>query len=481
MAPTAGEINARTWAERQANSTNDRLQAIKTAWDYYEGRHPKPLAVKPGQVDDNVIINLARPVVDKGIALLFGKPIEMQVDEDASQDSAVEQFIDGVWTANDGPVLLQEVAQNGALCGLAAVKVVPRPGNMYRLINLDPANLAVDCEDEDIDQVRRYRIQYTCADERGDELVKRQDWTPIYDAAGNAVAWTGQDYIARGADKDFTAAGDPIAWPYPLPPIVHCKNLPCANSVWGYGDLEDVRLNDAINLIASTTRKVLRLHAHPITIGKNISGALLSRDGGAFWELPNPDSDVSNLEMQSDLASSREFYNTLRSAFYAMGRMPDVSQIGDLGSLTNFGLRVLFADALERTMTKRNTYGGLIVRLNRLVCMLAQFGDNVTTTLTWPDPLPTNAVEQATEVTQKQATGLVSDETLTVELGYDYQDEQARLAAERLARKAAAPGQGTTGPRVAPADALAPGGSDAAAQLAQQATMGAMDGGQATP
>src|SRR5262245_42180454 len=150
MAPRAGELNARTWQERQANSADDRLQAIKTAWDYYEGRHPKPLAVKPGQVDDNVIVNLARPVVDKGISLLFGKPIEMQVDEDASADNTVEQFIDSVWAANDGPVLLQEIGQNGALSGLAAVKIVPRPGDKqrpYRLVNLDPANLTIECED----------------------------------------------------------------------------------------------------------------------------------------------------------------------------------------------------------------------------------------------------------------------------------------------------------------------------------------------
>jgi Phage portal protein, SPP1 Gp6-like len=477
VALIAGELNARTWQERQANSTDDRLQAIKTAWDYYEGRHPKPLNVKPGQVDDNTIVNLARPVVDKGIALLFGKPLEMQVDEDASSDNDVEVFLDGVWAANDGPVLLQEVAQNGALAGLAAVKVVPRVGDKqrpYRLINLDPSNLQIKCEDEDIDEVRRYRIQYTCADEQGEELVKRQDWTPTRDANGVALSWTGQDYTAKGADKDFTPAGPPIPWAYALPPIVHCKNLPCANSVWGYGDLEDVRLNDALNLIASTTRKILRLHAHPITIAKNIQGGLLSRDAGAFWEIPNPDGDIKNLEMQSDLASSRDFYMQLRTAFYAMGRMPDVSQIGNLGALTNFGLRVLFADALERTATKRNTYGGLIVRLNKLLCLLDGKGDNVQTTLTWADPLPTNAVEQAQEVTQKQSTGLVSDETLTVELGYDYADEQKRLSVERTKRKAAAPGQGTTGPRVAPADTVIPpgditGDTSKAAQLAQQA------------
>ena len=478
MALTAGELNARAWAERMAQTEAERLQAIARAWDYYEGRHPKPLVVKNGQVDDNVIVNLARPVVDKGISLLFGKEVTWQIDEDAASDSSAETFLKMVWAANDKQVLLQEVAQNGALSGLAAIKVVPRPGDAqrpFRLINLDPSNLTIECEDEDIEEVRCYRIQYTCCDEKGGELVKNQEWRPIRSDVGVVVSWEGQDYEARGADKEFKTVGAPTLWPYALPPIVHCKNLPCANAVWGYGDLEDVRLNDAINLIASTTRKILRLHAHPITIAKNIQGGLLSRDAGALWEIPNPDGEIANLEMQSDLASSREFYKILRQAFYAQGRMPDVSQVDNLGALTNFGLRVLFADALERTATKRNTYGGLIVRINRLLCLLAGKGDNVTTTLSWDDPLPTNAVEQAQEVTQKQATGLVSDETLTGELGYDYQAEQQRLGAERLQRKAQAPGVGTTGPRVAPADTLLPGSTsgemplDRAAQLAQQA------------
>ncbi len=481
MALLAGETNARTWQERQANSESDRQQAIAMAWDYYEGRHPKPLVVKNGQVDDNVIVNLARPVVDKGIALLFGKEVTWQIDEDATADNGAETFLKQVWAANDKMTLLQEVAQNGALSGLAAIKVVPRPGDAqrpYRLINLDPSNLTIECEDEDIDEVRCYRIQYTCVDEQGSELVKRQEWRPVREANGNVASWVGQDYEARGANKDFEAVGEPIVWAYALPPIAHCKNLPCANSVWGYGDLEDVRLNDAINLIASTTRKILRLHAHPITIAKNIQGGLLSRDAGAFWEIPNPDGDISNLEMQTDLASSREFYYLLRMAFYAQGRMPDVSQVDNLGALTNFGLRVLFADALERTATKRNTYGGLIVRLNRLLCLLGGKGENVTTTLSWDDPLPTNATEQAQEVTQKQSTGLVSDETLTGELGYDYQAEQTRLSAERTKRKAQAPGVGTTGPRTAPADTVIPPGDTTgdiagrAAQLAQQAQQG---------
>lgn len=459
MGLLTGEIQARMWQQRQNDERSARLERIKTAWQYYNGEHPAPLAVRPNAPDDNVIVNLARPVVDKGISLLFGKEVEWQVDESASTTTPVEQFLSDVWVANDKMVLLTELAQNGALAGVAAIKIVPRPGDVqrpYRLVNLDPANLEIQCDDEDVDEVERYRIEYTTCDDKGQEIVKRQDIAAVEnEATGVVYQWTIQDFVARGAMKTFEPVGEPIAWPYALPPIVHCKNLPMANCVWGVGDLEDVRLNDAINLIASSTRKILRLHGSPQTVAYNFDPAMLRRDANQIWHVPEgTDGRLENLEMQSDLASSLAFYRDLRAAFYAQGRMPDVSQIGNLGALTNFGLRVLFADALERTATKRLLYGGLIQRINRTLALIAGKGDNVTVSLTWPDPLPVNGKELVETITAEQATGLVSEETLTGKLGYDFADEQARLDDERAARQARAPGVGATGPRAAPADML---------------------------
>lgn len=476
MALLSGELNARTWQERQQQSCDDRLQAIARSWDYYEGRHPPPLSVQPGQPDDNVIVNLARPVVDKGIALLFGREVTWQADESAATTSDAETFLKAVWAANDKMVLLQEVAQNGALAGLCAVKVVPRPGDKqrpFRLVNLDPKNLTIDCDDEDIDDVERYVIQYTCCDAAGRELIKRQEITAVEDERTDLVtSWTIQNYVAQGSGGKMLPDGPPIAWPYPLPPIVHAKNLPCANSVWGYGDLEDVAFNDAINLIASTTRKILRLHASPQTWIRGQNPGLLRRDANQLWQLEEG-TEIGNLEISAEsLNAARQFYQDLRSAFFAMGRMPDVSQIGNLGALTNFGLRVLFADALERTATKRNTYGGLLMRLNRLLCLLGGTGDNVTTTLTWPDPLPVNREEIVRTAQQEQAIGVTSDETIATDLGRDYAQEQARLDAERKARAARAPRIGASGPRATPADVLpgdTPAENDPAMQLAQQA------------
>jgi len=445
------QTNIKLWRDRQAGERAQCLLDIKTSWDYYEGRAPDPLLTKPGQINDNVKINLARPLVEKGISFLFGKEVTWQVDETAAADNDTEQFLKQIWDANDKQLLLHELGQNGALGGIAAIKVDPQPGGQFDLINLDPTELQLFSSPHNINDIWRYRIEYVAEDADGNERHYRQDIVRLGDRGAH---WELRDFEAVPGEPYDLVKTTP--WAYALPPIVYCKNLPRANCLWGYGDLEDAKLNDSLNLIASTVRKTLRLHAHPRTIHKGGS-APKQLDWGPDKMLQiGPEDDVFNLEMQSDLSAARQFFVDLRQALFATARTPDLSTLGErLGQITNFGLHVLFADLLEKNETKRVLYGGLITRLNRLLCLLAGKGDNVTCTLSWPDPLPEDELGKANETLAKQKTGLVSDETLTAELGYSFADEQKRLKLER-AEKAALGMTQPTLPGLSPGVAAAP-------------------------
>lgn len=425
------------WKDRQEAEQSDRLKSIKDAWDYFEGRSPDPLLTKPGQVNDNVKVNLARPLIEKGVSFLFGKEVTWQVDEDTGSESDAEQFLKEVWAQNDKQLLLHELGQNGALGGIAAIKVNPQSDGTYELINLDPAELQLFSSPHNINDIHKYRIEYTAADADGDERNYRQDIVRLGD---RGAKWEIRNYEAEPGES-YTLVGEPVAWPYPLPPIVYCKNLPRANCLWGYGDLEDAKLNDSLNLIASSVRKTLRLHAHPRTVKKG-DGVVKQLDWGPDKMLQiGKDDDVFNLEMQSDLGAARQFYVDLRQAIYATARTPDLSALGEkLGQITNFGLHVLFADLIEKNETKRVLYGGLIVRLNRLLCLLAGKGDAVRCTLTWQDPLPEDRLGKLQAAKAEQDLGLTSDETLTAEIGRIWADEQKRLKteqADKAARQAA--------------------------------------------
>src|SRR5690348_4102850 len=111
-----------------------RLNQQKSAWDAYFGRFPAPLQNRPRKVSDAVTVNRCKPIVDKGVAFLFGKQVEFQVATEAADGA--QEWLDGAWKANRKQTLLQKLGINGGVCGHAFVKLVP--AQPYpRLIVLD--------------------------------------------------------------------------------------------------------------------------------------------------------------------------------------------------------------------------------------------------------------------------------------------------------------------------------------------------------
>jgi hypothetical protein len=430
-----GLITRQMFLDRIFIDDQDRLDHIRRAWDYYEGRHPAMLKTRPGQPDDNVIMNLARGIVDRGISFLFGRELEWQFDETDATTSAAEEQIDAIWDANNKMTLLHEVGQNGFLAGYAAIKVAPQMDGSIRLINLNPAELRLFNAPDDCDDVYRFVIKYVAEDDRGNEIHHAE----VIERQGpRGSNWTVTNYRALGGERAYAQDGPPIDWPYPLAPIQYCKNMPRANCPYGYGDLDDTSLMDALNLTMSATRKTLRLFPDPQDIIEGGSAKGLVRGGDNIWELQQ--GSAKRLEMSAAaLDAARQHAIDLRAAIFSSARMTDMATIGErLGQVTNFGLKVLFLDFLNLNDTKRILYGGLINRVNQLLAMILDLGE-VETSFQWPDPLPVNELEQTQSITGKQATKLVSDESLTAEMGYDYDDEQLRLEAERQARQARMP------------------------------------------
>jgi len=100
-----------------------RRKAIDSAWAYYEGNHRKPHKVKAGQPDDKVILNVSRKAIAQAISLLFGQLPTFEIGDDAQGDD--DQRLTDLWTANDAPILLHNMALQGALGGHVFVKLVP--------------------------------------------------------------------------------------------------------------------------------------------------------------------------------------------------------------------------------------------------------------------------------------------------------------------------------------------------------------------
>jgi hypothetical protein len=401
-----------------------RLRQFKTAWERYYGRFPKPLKVRSGQPDDNVIVNMARVIVDKGVSFLFGQDVTFEIDETTT--TPAEEWLAGCWDANRQATLLQKLALNGGICGHAFVKIVP--GAPYpRLVVLDPATVTPTWEPDDIEKVLRYRIQYPAVDPKtGKPIVIRQ----LIELDG--AVWRITDQVSRADSTQWVTTAE-NTWPYPWPPIVDCQNLPNPNEYWGLPDLgEDLlQLNEGINFVLSNLARIIRFHAHPKTWGRGFTAQQLKIAVDETIVLPSPDAELHNLEMESDLASSIAFYERLREALHEVARVPEVAtgRMENVGQLSGVALSILYQPLVEKTETKRRTYGDLLVELNRRMLALGGFGADNITVLHWPELLPGDALQERQAALLDHQLG-ASKNTLLQQLGYDAEMEQQKRAEE---------------------------------------------------
>lgn len=393
-----------------------RRKAIDAAWKYYEGHHRRPLKVKTGQPDDNVIVNVCRKAIEQAVALLFGEMPGFEVGDDAADEA-----LDALLAANEMPILLHNLGLQGALTGHVFVKMMPIVGGEsiagVKLVLLNPRTVTVWWRPDDMEQITAYTVQY----EQGDATYRQE-------MINNGNSWLIRDLV-RERGRQWKLVNE-LLWGFPFAPIVEWQNLPDPEEYYGDPDLVRPELNDALNFLASNTMRILKFHAHPKTIGTGMRASDVQQtEVDGFWTVPNSEAKVSNLEMQSDLASSLAYLQLLRGWFFSEHRAVDMETFSrDMGSVTNFGLRTLYKDALDKLASKRALYGKGLADLGER--MLALSGVQGRPEINWPDPLPFNDAEEIQGLQTEMALGLLSKQTAAGLRGRDWELEQARMADE---------------------------------------------------
>jgi len=130
-----------------------RQETIAAAWRAYHGELVKPLERMPDQPDDNVMSNRCQPIVDRGVDFLFGKSLEISLDENAPAEA--QKYLDDLWGRQEKRIpLLQKLAMSGAIAGNAYLRIMPRRSyydTAYcgRSVNSICANRAARLRDRD--------------------------------------------------------------------------------------------------------------------------------------------------------------------------------------------------------------------------------------------------------------------------------------------------------------------------------------------
>lgn len=413
---------------------SERRALTERARSYRQGVQARQIRTKIGYPDDNLVVNFISLVVDRAVSMLVGYGVEFDMD-----DEARAEYIDQVWDANREEQLLHRLALLGAESGTCYVKIIPdgivsrvtgQP--LPRLIAIDPAWMTIDTSPEDWEQVIRYTIKYTVTGLDGREMARKE----VIEQDGDTGMWVVTDYQAGVMTQGQWQQTDQQPWPYEFAPMLHWQNLPSVSSSYGQPDITDdlIALQDRINFIAGNISKIIRFAAHPVRIGKGVGSADTLEMGVDKMLRIGKDADIYNLEMQGDLASSQAYLQYLQRELFAISRTVDLDSLTDkMGQLTNFGLRVLYTDALAKLGTKRELYGDALVELNYRILRLAGYtgaqadGGKVI----WPDILPVNEAEQLQAAKTKLELGVASKETVSTELGYDYESERERMSADQ--------------------------------------------------
>jgi hypothetical protein len=407
-----------------------RLTRFERAWKAYRGQFPKPLKVKPGRPDDNVVLSKARVIVDTGVAFLFGKPVAFELERGETTER--ERWLAACWERNRLMTTLQKLALNGGVCGTPFLRLLPaaRRGDYPRAVVLDPAHLTVRWSPEDVDEVVYYRIQFPAIDPKtGKPIVRRTIIEP------DGQGWRITDQRSRPDSAVWETIGE-TPWPYPFAPIAHCQNLVMPNEFWGMSDVEDdiLGLIRARNFILSNANRVHTYHGHPKTWGSGFKAADLQTAPDETVVFQSPEAKLSTLEAHGDIAGGLELDRRLDEALHELARIPAIAtgKVEDVGQLSGLALRILYGPLVQVTEAKRVTYGELLVEVNRRLLHLGGQGEDLRTTITWPELLPSDPHQERETALLDEQLG-VSRETLLAKLGYDAAAEAKKKAEESRA------------------------------------------------
>lgn len=440
-------------------SEQRRLNEISEYWDFYLGDQWR---VVREEGESLITFNYAKAIVDKSVSFLFGKGFRIQPHKEVAQE--LKPLLDEVWEYNKKDILGIEIGQMGAITGDCFIKVswedpeVDDDGMLYEeeypdgkvRINVLPTSSVFPVySSHDKDKMVSCTIQYAI-------LEMGIDGKPVARMYKEVVT---RDTISYYIDNELVEEIPNILREIN---IVQIKNIPLAGESRGQSDLKSIiPLQKELNAKVTDVSDIVNYHSAPITIIQGAKSKNLEKGAKKVWGGLPKDAKVYNLELNSDLNASNNFISTIKTAIHELSNTPEDSLGGKsaISNTTGVALQIKYAPLLEKTWLKRQTYGGGIKDVCRLVIKLLRvkgsdeerrlLNDLMATsegikkvfdiTVTFPDPLPKDEMVQLQIIAQKMNLGLEEPEGALIELGYEgdiqeklekirkYQKEQQNL------------------------------------------------------
>ena len=439
-----------------AKERRQRRTKYLRALRYYSGDHKKMLPIERdsegGEIDDNVVLNMAEITCDRVTQFLFPEEPLFVVDIEGEEDSPEEQYIHKTIEANGGLSMLVSMAQIGFLAGHVFCKV-SMPENTFfgstpafpRITVLDPMATTVFWRQEDSNRVLWYETRYRQDDYQylEDYLRIREDYWVIY------------RYRSTHKDESFlmdlklgTTFG-PDRWELfdigshtsVIPPIIEWGHLPNPNSRYGLSGFEDTQyfLQNRINENASRMNAVVRKYTSPVDVVTGVDSDADVEEGDGIFFIRSDRARVNRLSLSGDLTGINNALDRLVDSYKLVTRV--VLQEGeakDLQRVTNAAVRTLFLDAVAQNKLLASSYGiglqkiaSIVLQMGYLSSSLVRSPDALEIEIKFPVALPIDESEIANQNQLAIGSGYMSRHTAAERLGLDPRFEFANIAQDR--------------------------------------------------
>lgn len=412
---------------------SERAKIFKRNWDFYDGIMPDPLKIGKDGINDNIVMPKIGQIVDKVVSFLLGDGVEFDASGDGEQ-TPIDDKITELWRANRQQLLLHNIAMSGSLTGHCWSRIEPRANEQPRIVNLNPANCTAFWDVSDVERVLWYRLQFLAGNYGPGKRIDYIHGRLAKEQVDHDIdEWWEIVYTTKGGPRQEWERHEPSLWPYAWSPIVEWQNLPRPYRYYGLDDVSQaINLNKSINFIVSNYARILKHHSYPKTIGLGFDAAdvVETEVGGLFTvNKSKTEADVFNLEMESDLGSSRALTEMLAAEIWHVARMVDPQSIKDkIGDITNFALRVLYSDAIKKIETKRLLYGEGLESLSLHGLELQDTAMPDMVAIIWSEILPEDKTEVTQTLQSELAAGIIDKQTYRELRGYDHEQIVQRLA-----------------------------------------------------
>jgi hypothetical protein len=363
------------------NDASLRLSRYRLAWDFYIGNQwENPW--EDGELKP--VANWTKKVADVAVNWFVANGWNTVCK---SGNEYIAELLNAVWEDNDKLELTKRMAQFGAVTGDVFVYVtlktkdeqgnpLPKKDWKVRLCALNPAHCFPRWNPLRPDELLSMVIQYPVIDPKlGADMkllslvITPKTWTLYYD------------------NEQINEQPNPLG----VVNVVHIPNFILANSSFGQSDIHQILpLNEEYNRTLNKIRRIIDYHAEPTTVIFGAKVGEMEKGAKKVWSGLPVDAKIMNLELQSDLAATREYLKETKDSIADLSQTPPIlfkSTELSISNTSGLAMQMTFQPMIEKTRDRRITYRKGIKRLNYLILRFHELviGDNISALADYPD------------------------------------------------------------------------------------------------